>query len=167
LCLSHYLKFHRAEYYDRLTAIRFAGDWEGWLAFFLRGVSEVAREAEQTAQRIVGLRERTRAELQARDMSASAFRLLDHLFLQPVITVNAAREELGVSYHYANDVIAELAAIGLLMETTGRRRNRRFRFTRYLALFEEPLESPGGDVAIQETKSGGKEQVSDRGRGRW
>jgi Fic family protein len=153
LCLSHYLKFHRAEYYDRLTAIRFAGDWEGWLAFFLRGVSEVAREAEQTAQRIVEFRERTRAELQARGMSASAFKLLDHLFLQPVITVNAAKEELAVSYHYANDVIAELAAIGLLEETTGRRRNRRFRFTRYLALFEEPLELPGDDTAIQETKS--------------
>jgi len=31
LYLSHYLKQHRASYYDRLMAIRFAGDWEGWL----------------------------------------------------------------------------------------------------------------------------------------
>jgi Fic family protein len=153
LCLSHYLKLHRAEYYDRLTAVRFAGDWEGWLAFFLRGVSEVAREAEQTAQCIVELREKTRQEFQLRDMSTSAFKLLDHLFLQPVTTVNAAKEELGVSYHYANDVIAELVSIGLLEETTGRRRNRRFRFTRYLALFEEPPESGTANVAIQETRS--------------
>jgi Fic family protein len=158
LCLSHYLKFHRAEYYDRLTAVRLAGEWEGWLAFFLRGVSEVAREAEWTAQRIVELREETRQEFQQRDMNTSAFKLLDHLFLQPVTTVNAAREELGVSYHYANAVIADLVAIGLLEETTGRRRNRRFRFSRYLALFEEPPEPSGADVAIQETKS--EESVS-------
>jgi Fic family protein len=153
LCLSHYLKFHRAEYYDRLTAVRFAGDWEGWLAFFLRGVSEVAREAEQTARSIVQLRENTRQELQLRGMSASAFKLFDHLFLQPVTTVNTAKDALGVSYRYANDVIADLVAIGLLEESTGRRRNRRFRFTRYLALFQEPPESANADVAIQETQS--------------
>ena len=152
LCLSHYLKFHRAEYYDRLTAVRFAGDWEDWLAFFLRGVSEVAREAERTAQRIVELREETRQESQRRDMNTSAFKLLDHLFLQPVTTVNAAKEELGISYHHANDVIAELVETGLLEETTGRRRNRRFRFSRYLALFEEPPESSGADAVIQETR---------------
>ena len=38
LYLSYYLKAHRAEYYDRLTAIRNSGDWEGWVMFFLRGV---------------------------------------------------------------------------------------------------------------------------------
>src|SRR6202167_5455629 len=37
LYLSHYLKGRRAEYYDRLMAIRNDGDWEGWLRFFLRG----------------------------------------------------------------------------------------------------------------------------------
>src|SRR6266567_3206731 len=56
LYLSHYLKQHRASYYDRLMAIRTAGDWEGWLRFFLTGVGEVAREAEQTARGIVQLR---------------------------------------------------------------------------------------------------------------
>jgi Fic family protein len=152
LCLSHYLKLHRAEYYDRLTAVRFAGDWEGWLAFFLRGVSEVARESELTAQRIVELREKTRQDFQAQDMNASAFKLLDHLFLQPVTTVNAAKDALGVSYRYANDVIANLVASGTLEEITGHKRNRRFRFARYLALFQEPPEeSATASTTIQET----------------
>jgi Fic family protein len=155
LCLSHYLKLHRAEYYDRLTAVRFAGDWEGWLSFFLRGVSEVARESEQTAQRIVELREATRQAFQARDMSASAFKLLDHLFLQPVTTVNAAKDALDVSYRYANDVIADLVTSGLLEEITGQRRNRRFRFARYLALFQEPPEPADFNTTIQETVSEG------------
>ena len=39
LYLSVYLRRHRAEYYDRLTAIRESGDWEGWLRFFLTGVA--------------------------------------------------------------------------------------------------------------------------------
>ena len=45
LYLSVYLKAHRAEYYDRLTAIRTQGHWEQWLQFFLRGVSVTARAA--------------------------------------------------------------------------------------------------------------------------
>src|ERR1022692_3076044 len=151
LCLSHYLKLHRAEYYDRLTAVRFAGDWEGWVAFFLRGVSEVAREAEQTAQHIVELREKTRQEFQSRDMSANAFKLLDHLFFNSLTTGNAAKDALGVSYRYANDVIADLVASGMLEEITGQRRNRRFRFARYLALFQEPPESATADATVQET----------------
>jgi hypothetical protein len=45
LYLSHYLKFHRVEYYDRLMAIRNDGHWEAWLKFFFKGVSEVSRSA--------------------------------------------------------------------------------------------------------------------------
>src|SRR5690606_7140684 len=49
LYLSHYFKQRRAEYYDRLQAVRDAGDWEDWLAFFLEGVMHVSREAAETA----------------------------------------------------------------------------------------------------------------------
>ena len=52
LYLSLYLKAHRAEYYDRLTAIRTQGHWEAWTRFFLRGVSLTARAATRTAQAI-------------------------------------------------------------------------------------------------------------------
>lgn len=34
LYLSVFLKAHRIEYYDRLTAIRNYGHWEQWLKFF-------------------------------------------------------------------------------------------------------------------------------------
>lgn len=57
LYLSLYLKRHRAEYYDRLMAIRENGDWEGWLRFFVRGVAETAEEATLQARSIVQLRE--------------------------------------------------------------------------------------------------------------
>jgi len=145
LYLSHYLRQHRASYYDRLTAIRLAGDWEGWLRFFLTGVAEVAREAEQTARQIVQLREDIRQRAQAAHMSATTFRLLDHLFQRPIINVNAARDHLGVSFAAANTLIAELTELGVLSETTGGSRNRVFRFGLYIDLFsdvvaEEPAE---------------------------
>jgi Fic family protein len=64
LYLSHYFKRHRATYYDLLQAVRDEGDWEGWLAFFLRGVAEVSAEAAtQTARRILLLREEHRTAI--------------------------------------------------------------------------------------------------------
>ncbi|MFM9103434.1 MAG: Fic family protein, partial [Cyanobium sp.] len=53
LYLSHYFKRHRQAYYDHLQAVRDQGDWEGWLAFFLRGVAEVSAEATDTARKIL------------------------------------------------------------------------------------------------------------------
>jgi Fic family protein len=151
LYLSHYLKQHRASYYDRLMAIRMEGDWEGWLRFFLTGVAEVAREAEQTAQRIVGLREEIRLRAQTAGMSASAFKLLDYLFEQPIISVNAARDHLQCSYQAANGLIKELTAIAVLVEVTGGSRNRIFRFSPYLDLFQE--------VAIDEAEIADPQQT--------
>ena len=53
LYLSHYFKRHRQMYYERLQSVRDAGDWEGWLEFFLRGVAEVSGQATNTARRIL------------------------------------------------------------------------------------------------------------------
>jgi Fic family protein len=146
LYLSHYLKQHRASYYDRLMAIRFAGDWEGWLRFFLTGVAEVAREAEQTARHIVQLREEIRGRAQASGMSNSAFRLLDYLFKRPLINVNAAKDHLEVSYVAANGLIRELCELQVLSETTGNYRNRVFRFGPYLDLFAD-VAAPDEEMA--------------------
>ncbi len=151
LYLSHYLKQHRASYYDRLMAIRTAGDWEGWLRFFLTGVGEVAREAEQTARGIVQLRERARRAAQSAHLSANVLMLLDYLFERPLITVNAARERLGISFPAANGMISELSKVGLLTEVTGGRRNRMFRFGPYLDLFAEVSETAGDFAEVQPT----------------
>ena len=42
LYLSLFLKGNRGEYYTRLSGVHDKGDWEGWLAFFLRGIVEAA-----------------------------------------------------------------------------------------------------------------------------
>jgi Fic family protein len=49
---SPYLKQNRARYYELLDQVRHAGDWEEWLAFFLEGVRQTAKEAISTAQRV-------------------------------------------------------------------------------------------------------------------
>jgi cell filamentation protein, protein adenylyltransferase len=65
LYLSHYFKQYRQSYYEHLQAVRDRGAWEAWLAFFLRGVTEVAGEAAETARRVLQLRELHRAAITA------------------------------------------------------------------------------------------------------
>jgi Fic family protein len=153
LYISHYLKRHRAEYYDRLGAVRQAGGWEGWLRFFLRGVAETAEEATATAEAIVSLREEHRALLQEEGLGLNGLRLLDLLFRRPLVNVGLIRDELGVAFNTANKLAENLEALGLLEETTGGQRNRVFRYEPYWRLLEEPEAAMGQDVTPQTTES--------------
>jgi Fic family protein len=141
LYLSHYLKRHRSQYYDRLMAIREAGDWEGWLKFFLGGIAETADEAVETARAILNLREQHRGLLQEKHLGMSGLRLLDLLFEQPLVNVNAVKSYLKVSFVTANKLVEQLQKLRLLKETTGGQRNRRYRYAPYLALFESEEET--------------------------
>jgi Fic family protein len=142
LYLSHYLRLNRTEYYDRLMAVRRSGDWEGWMRFFLRGVRQVADEAEATAGHILDVREQCREIVRNESLTSIAYGILDLLFDRPIITVNFAASALGTSFVTANNLINRLCEVGILVETTGGKRNRRFRFDRYLALFSEPERQP-------------------------
>jgi Fic family protein len=135
LYLSVFLKEHRSEYYARLTAVREEGDWEGWAEFFLRGVIETATEAQQVARQIFALREEHRAMIVGDRLGTNALALLSVMFAHPYLTVSLAERELSVSFGTANRLIAKMQALGLLVEVTGQRRSRLFRYEPYLSLF--------------------------------
>lgn len=154
LYLSYYIKRHKAEYYDRLMAVREDGNWEGWLRFFLRGVAETAEEATTTAEAIVGLREEHRALLQEEGLGLNGLRLLDLLFQRPLVNVNLVRESLGgSSYNTANNLVEQFTDLGLLREVTGKQRNRVFRYTPYWRLLQEPEPTVQENVVVQTTES--------------
>ncbi|GIW55785.1 MAG: hypothetical protein KatS3mg082_2189 [Nitrospiraceae bacterium] len=142
LYLSHYLKRHRAEYYNRLQAVRDQGDWEGWLAFFLRGVAEVAVEAAQTAAAVLRMREEYRNRITERmgRAAANGHRIMEKLFDHPIVAVGTVRRWLDLTPAGANNLVNRLVEAGVLREITGYARNRRFRFDPYLRVFEEPEE---------------------------
>ena len=137
LYLSHYLKAHRARYYDRLMAVRNDGDWEGWLKFFLHGVYEVSLAATETSRNILTLREDHRARISSDAAgSSNGLKLLDDLFRQPLLSIRRAEKVLSTSYVTAAKTVAELVRLGIVREVTGQKRNRRYRYDEYLALFD-------------------------------
>ena len=141
LYTSLYLKQHRDSYVERLQAITDDGDWEAWLSFFLDGVAQVATEATETGTKIVELRERDRARLASAlgRRAGNALAVLDMLFRQPIISSQAIERVLGVSQPTASALVRDLVDARLLVEMTGKQRNRRFAYAAYLMLF------PGAD----------------------
>jgi Fic family protein len=153
LYLSYFFKAHRAQYYDRLMAVRNDADWEGWIKFFLRGVFEVSQGATETARAILDLREEHRAAIAAQiSGSTNGLRLLDYLYQQPIISIGMAEEFLDCAYITAAKLIEVFQKLGILIETTGRSRNRRFRYQRYWELFErQVLRHPAAAGPIKST----------------
>lgn len=136
LYLSLYLKLNRLEYYDRLTAVRKNGDWEGWTKFFLKGVDQTGLEAFETAKKVIAFREA--AIRTASSLGPTELRLIEFLFSHPLTDIQTAQKHLGVSYNTTAGAIAKLESAKFVKETTGKQRNRVFRFASYLELFEVP-----------------------------
>lgn len=138
LYVSYYLKKNQTEYYDRLQAIRTAGDWEGWLLFFVRGVVEVASEATDRARKILALQEADRKLIQARmgQRATSALALLDHLMSRPITTSRLAAASLGRTQPTVDRLLKDLVRLRVLRETTGQMWGKRFAYQRYLAMFQ-------------------------------
>lgn len=139
LYLSHYLKQHRMRYYDLLQATRDEGAWEPWLKFFLQGVAEVANEASGTARKIVQMRETHREQIVASlgKGAGNGLKLLETMYNRPYFNVATVQKLLGVSSQAANNLTDRLETLGLIVETTGYRRHRIFRYDAYVSLFND------------------------------
>ena len=147
LYLSLYLKTHRAEYYRRLREVREKGAWEAWLAFFLRGVAETARQAFEARTRIVDLFEsderEIRDQIRKRTLKASkaSVETVYQAFQQhPFRTSGQLVASTGLTAPTVNAALEDLVRLNILEETTGRRRGRVFRYKAYLAILDEGTE---------------------------
>ncbi|HET9950781.1 MAG TPA: Fic family protein [Candidatus Eisenbacteria bacterium] len=135
LYVSLHFKRHRAEYYRRLERIRTDGDWEGWLDFFLDGVARIAEEALATARDLSRMISEDRERvLGLETTSVVAVRLFDLLPRHPIVSAKSVVELLGVSKPTAGRALEHLVRSGVLVETSGRRRDRRFAYDRYVEL---------------------------------
>jgi Fic family protein len=141
LYLSLYLKKHRGQYYDLLQAVRLAGDWEGWLRFFLTGVQETANQAGETAKALMKLAAADQKRIQTiGKASGSAFRVHRLLQAQPILSIATASEELKLSVPTVTSALRHLTILGVARETTGRKYGRIYVYDEYLKILNEGTE---------------------------
>jgi len=124
LYLSDFFERHRDEYYDLLLGVSQSGDWEKWLKYFIRGVAEQSKAAEETGHDILNLQKNYRQLLQKESVPTPVFKLLDMLFVNPMVSLNGISEFLEVTWPTAKASVEQLIKLGILKEISGRKRNR-------------------------------------------
>ncbi|MGF1526446.1 MAG: Fic family protein [Candidatus Competibacterales bacterium] len=141
LYLSLFLKSRRADYYRLLQEVRFAGAWETWMEFFLTGVADTAEQAARTARDLLALFDADRRAIRELGRpAASALRVHEHLQERPIVTIQSASRALGISIPTITSSLDHLTDLGIVRETTGRRRGRVFAYSNYLAIVDEGTE---------------------------
>lgn len=133
LYLSLYFKRHRDDYYDRLGRVRTHGDWEAWSEFFLDGVSTIAGEATQLAEDLFAMISQDRKKVvDSDDATLMAVRLFEQLPLHPLVKMPGVVKLLETTKPTAIKAIETLQQLGILVEQSGRKRDRIFGYAAYL-----------------------------------
>ena len=139
LYLSIYFKENRDEYFGRLQDVRDHGNWEEWIDFFLKGVAIVGHETATTTRKIVALREKLLETIDSEfgRGAGNASRLAKLLFSRPYIRKKQVQACLRISQPAASSLVNRFEDRGILVGLKDRKRNRMYRFERYLELFHE------------------------------
>lgn len=147
LYMSLYFKQHRTTYYDALQRVRTGGDWEGWLAFFLDGVEDVAREGVNLMDRLMKLVEEHRAKvvgsrggsIYQQAARTSNLAVFDQLRQNLVITIPGTAEITGISKPTVARALTELEDMKIAHEITGKKRDRVFIYNAYVAILNSDM----------------------------
>ena len=138
LYLSAFFDKHRQLYFDNLSNVRNKSDLLQWLKFFVVGVIDTAESSITSFRKIIVLRERSESQInKLGKRRPTAQLLLNHLFHQPVITVQEAKKVINKTIPTANTLIQDFVKMSILKEKTGYQRNRVFSFVEYITLFEK------------------------------
>ena len=124
LYLSDYFERFRTEYYDLLMKVSQYGAWDDWLKYFIRGVAEQSKVAEETGHKILDLQKEYRQQLQKESVTTVVFQLLDMLFLNPFVSLPGISDYLKITWPTAKASVERLVRLGILKEVSGRKRGR-------------------------------------------
>ncbi|MCG3172659.1 MAG: hypothetical protein GMKNLPBB_00813 [Myxococcota bacterium] len=143
LHLSSWFKQHRREYYRLLDAAHADGRWEEWLTYFLTGAAWVARETTELIRGLHAVISEDRLRvLEVRQNSVLPLRLFELIPAMPVFNANMVEARLSVSTNAALRTIQVLEMAGVVRESSGKSRNRVYRYQRYLDLLLRGAELP-------------------------
>jgi Fic family protein len=137
LNLSEYIETYRQQYYDLLLEVSQKGDWEAWLRFFLRGVSEQARKSIYRLEQLREIRVTYQALIDQDRNSERMAAVIDVLFSRPILSVRQVSDGLGMPFKTARYYVAKLEQAGVLREITGYARNRIFQADQILRAMQD------------------------------
>lgn len=138
LYMSLYLKQNRAEYYELLQQVRFSGNWEQWVLFFLRGVSSTAEKANALAKNLLALFDRDEQTLAMVDVRrrGSTSQVLSKMRETPFASATRLAEMTGLAFNTVASALEALQRLKIIEEMPGYR-SRLYLYSEYIRLMDE------------------------------
>ncbi len=131
LYLSLFFKENKQTYYDMLMDIRYKGEWEAWVKFFLRGVRNTSQEATQTASEILALFKSDREKISKHLAKyQAAFPCYDLLCHRPILTVPQAVKTLDSNYPSVKFIFDAFIRLGIMDYYGKKARSRLFQYSK-------------------------------------
>lgn len=134
LYLSYFFKANRTEYYSRLMATRTKGDWENWIKFFLRGICEASKMANQAALDIYDLHKSDLAKIHRADSSPATNRVFEIFCRFPISTIPELQRNTSMNPVTLNRAVQALCDLNVLEKLGQNQRNRRFGYRKYMEI---------------------------------
>ena len=147
LYLSLYFKTHSQYYYELLNNVRLTGDWEAWLDFFAEDVIVTATQAVETAQQLLDLANKDRANIIELGRAAASIVQVHRVLIEhPIATSGLIVEKTGITHATVNKALEHLVRLGIVTELTKQKRNRLFSYSRYFDIMNRGTELPGREL---------------------
>lgn len=145
LYLSYFFKANRTEYYSKLMKVRTDGEWESWVKFFLRGVQETAKMANQAAIEIHALHQRDAEKIRASGSPRSAVQIFHVMCRFPFATIPDIQKKIpGSNQNTLNRAVQTLVDLNILKKTGKSQRNRKFVYEEYARILTRDTNTKAG-----------------------
>lgn len=134
---------NKAEYYRRLDSVRLKGDYEGWIKFFLRGITASAEDIVARAWKIDSLLKDYQFTIEAKlpRIRKNAEKFLNQLCETPIMSTNDVMELIGSTYVTAQRLVNSFEELGIIKQADKKQRNKAYVLWRYLRILEERFKS--------------------------
>lgn len=139
LYLSYFFKKNRSKYYELLNNVRFKGEFEEWIKFFVEGICEISEDSIKSIQDILQLKSKDTEKIRS-VTKANVSHLLsiyDYLLKHPFIEAEDIRKLLDLSKPTVNKLIGSLTELGILELVEEKQRYRQFVYKEYVDILFE------------------------------
>lgn len=139
LYISYFLKINRVEYYDRMTQVRKTGDYEQWVIFFLQALSNSAKDAILTIDKLTALHDKSLSLFDdlSRRQKTSVLKVFSYIESNPIIDIQKTADALEMAYNTVSKIVSLLVEKGILQQTDKSGKARIYSYAEYLDILRK------------------------------
>jgi Fic family protein len=115
LSISPWFENRRQMYADRLAEVSATGDWDGWIAFFARGLAASAEDTAKRVDQLLDVQADYRAILRKNSVRGVITEVADNLIGYPFVRVAREARRTGKTAQAIYTVVARLIDLGILV----------------------------------------------------